>query len=178
MRFLFCKKHFLKNVGIGFYCRMVEIVSISSTLWHHLFDGHSVPAGDAADMDNQLMKKILIGEDDPHIQEIFRIMFKSYGYEVECLHSGSELCERKGNWPDAIILDKQLPGIGGLEVCRIFKSRDETKGIPIIMISASNGIGPLAAKAGADDFIEKPFNMHIILNKVFNILKQKQAANA
>jgi DNA-binding response OmpR family regulator len=118
-------------------------------------------------------KRILIVEDDPYIQDIFTIIFKSYGYTVECIDNGRALCERNGNWPDAIILDKQLPGVNGIDACRALKSKEETKEIPIIMISASSGVEAAAIKAGADDFLEKPFNMHIILNKVFTLIKKR-----
>jgi DNA-binding response OmpR family regulator len=118
------------------------------------------------------MKKILIVEDDEDIQDIFEIIFKSYGYQVECIDNGKTLCERSDDWPDAIILDKQLPGMSGVEACRFLKLKPETKNIPIIMISATSGVEKAAEDAGADDFLEKPFNMHVIIKKVEALLKK------
>ncbi len=120
------------------------------------------------------MKTILIVEDDKDIQDIFRIIFTSFGYNVEAVETGTEVINRKSNFPDAIILDKQLPGINGVDVCRILKSQDETKAIPVIMISATSGVEQAAKTAGADDFLEKPFNMHVILKKVSALLNSNE----
>jgi len=117
------------------------------------------------------MKSILIVEDDKDIQDVFKIIFSSFGYKVDCMANGSSVLEIEGNWPDAIILDKQLPGLNGVEVCRALKSRDESQHIPVIMISATSGVEQAARQAGADDYIEKPFNMHVILKKVASLLE-------
>jgi DNA-binding response OmpR family regulator len=119
-----------------------------------------------------LMKKILIVEDDLSIQDIFRIIFETYGYDVECMDKGETLYEKKGNWPDAIILDKQLPGISGIEACRFLKNQSVSKDIPVILITASSGIRDAARAAGADDYFEKPFDMQTILKKVSHLIKK------
>jgi DNA-binding response OmpR family regulator len=126
---------------------------------------------------NPKMKKILIVEDDLDIQDVFRIIFTSYGYQVECIDNGKTIFENNGDWPDAIILDKQLPGINGIDACKLLKANNETKNIPVIMISAASGIETIARSAGADDFLEKPFNMNIILTKVGSLLKQRMDGN-
>jgi DNA-binding response OmpR family regulator len=64
------------------------------------------------------------------------------------------------------LLDRQLSGQDGLKVCRFLKSQSQTKDIPVIIVSATPGIGKLAQEAGADDFIEKPFQMKELLNVV------------
>jgi DNA-binding response OmpR family regulator len=112
------------------------------------------------------MKKILIVEDDIHIQDIFKIIFTSHGYNVECVESGEKLYKTDLHWPDLIILDKQLPGISGIEACKRLKASAETRAIPVIMISALSGVREVAIGAGADDYIEKPFTMHTLLAKV------------
>jgi DNA-binding response OmpR family regulator len=117
------------------------------------------------------MRKILIVEDDLDIQDIFRIIFTTYGYEVECISNGKSLVEKNGDWPDAIVLDKQLPGMSGVDACKILKAKQDTKNIPVIMISATSGIEQAARNAGADDFLEKPFNMDSILKKVATLLR-------
>ena len=123
------------------------------------------------------MKKILIVEDDLHIQDIFKIIFKSYGYVVECIDNADVLREMHNCWPDIIILDKQLPGINGVEACKRLKANPETKNIPVIMISATEGVKDAAFIAGADDYLEKPFTMHILLRKVTTYLKKQAATN-
>jgi DNA-binding response OmpR family regulator len=124
------------------------------------------------------MKKILIVEDDLDIQDIFRIIFSTYGYAVECMDNGRHLYEKEHDWPDAIILDKQLPGMDGIQVCKHLKSRNSTKNIPVIMISATAGVESAAKLAGADDFIEKPFNMHNILKKVAALVDNQNSATS
>jgi DNA-binding response OmpR family regulator len=120
------------------------------------------------------MKKILIVEDDPYIQDIFKIIFKSYGYETFCIDT-AEALDTVQTLPDIIIMDKQLPGISGVEGCKRLKAKAETQHIPVIMISATAGVQQAAALAGADDYIEKPFNMHIILKKVADFFKEEHA---
>jgi DNA-binding response OmpR family regulator len=120
------------------------------------------------------MKKILIVEDDLPTQDIFKIIFETYGYDVECMDNGKKLYERKANWPDAIILDKQLPGIDGVEVCRFLKSQSISKNIPVILITASLGVDQAAKLAGADDFFEKPFDMKSILQKVSTLIENNE----
>ncbi len=117
-----------------------------------------------------MMKTVLIVEDDKDIQDIFSIIFTSFGYRVECMENGLDVVNKKENMPDAIILDKQLPGMNGVDVCKNLKSREETKHIPVIMISATSGVEQAAQLAGADDFLEKPFNMQVILKKVSSLV--------
>jgi DNA-binding response OmpR family regulator len=124
------------------------------------------------------MKKILIVEDDLDIQDIFKIIFASNGYEVECNDRALLISERQRDLPDLVILDKQLPDISGLEACRILKSKNSTRHIPVILISATPGIAADARAAGADDFMEKPFNMQMILRKVSKLLKQQASFEA
>jgi DNA-binding response OmpR family regulator len=124
--------------------------------------------------DNVVMKKVLIVEDDAAIQDIFRIIFETYGFSVECTDNGKELCERTSNWPDAIILDKQLPGIDGVKTCQYLKSNSASKNIPVILITASNEIEKSAKLAGADDFSEKPFDMKSIVAKVNRLIEKRE----
>jgi CheY-like chemotaxis protein len=116
------------------------------------------------------MKKILIVEDDLHIQDIFRIIFNSYGYETIGVSSAEAIDSLQG-LPDIIIMDKQLPRRSGVEACKRLKEKAETQKIPVILISASSGVQHAAELAGADDYLEKPFNMHVILKKVAELLK-------
>lgn len=106
------------------------------------------------------MKKIIFVDDDPGIQDIIRMIFKKTDYDLTILGSGESLLKNSYTSPDLIFLDKQLPGIDGLEICRRLKSREKTKDIPIVMISANPDIKSLAKEAGADEVVEKPFDLH------------------
>jgi DNA-binding response OmpR family regulator len=120
------------------------------------------------------MKKILIIEDDIATQDIFKLIFETYGYQVECMDSGEKLVKKIGNWPDAIILDKQLPGIDGVEACKFLKSQSGSKNVPVILITGSAGIDQWAKSAGADDFFEKPFDMKSLVKKVDVLISKNE----
>ena len=109
------------------------------------------------------MKQIIIADDDPAIRDAFNILLKKHGYGTTIYSGGEALMDNDFELPDLFILDKQLSGIDGLEVCRFLKMQESTKNIPIIIISASSFIGASAKEAGADDFIEKPFKMKALL---------------
>jgi DNA-binding response OmpR family regulator len=119
------------------------------------------------------MKKIMIVEDDVDIQDIFRIIFETYGYQVQCIDDGKKIFEQKAGWPDAIVLDKQLPVMDGVDACKKLKADTATRNIPVIMISAASKIEEIARDAGANDYLEKPFDMHTVLRKVESLLAQR-----
>jgi DNA-binding response OmpR family regulator len=103
------------------------------------------------------MKQIIIADDDPGIRDIFQLILKRAGYNVTIYSNGEVLMENDFETPDLFILDKQLSGVSGLEVCRFLKNQESTKDIPVIMISASPYVKKNVDESGADDFIEKPF---------------------
>lgn len=113
-----------------------------------------------------MKKRILVTEDDPGLQDIYKFIFEKAGYEVAlsadagCIYADSFI------EPDIIILDRYLVGIDGLDVCRFLKTKANTSTIPVIMVSSSPGINILAKQAGADDSMEKPFMMNDLLLKV------------
>jgi len=77
--------------------------------------------------------------------------------------------------PDLILLDIMLPGIQGLDVCRIIKSDRDTKNIPIILVSALGQEDDIVngLEAGADDYIAKPFSNRILLARIKSVLRRK-----
>ena len=126
-----------------------------------------------------MKKRILVADDDPSIRDIFGIILDKAGYEVDLKADATELLQNNFIVPDIFLIDKLLSGIDGLDVCRHLKNNPLTNSVPIIMVSASPDIGVLAAKAGADDFIEKPFEMSYLINVVeryTNPAKSKRAA--
>ncbi len=116
-------------------------------------------------------QRILIAEDDPSIQKLFSIILKREGYEIEVSSDGRIVYEERRQLPNLFILDRQLKdSIDGLEACRYLKSRELTRDIPVIMISATPEIGMLAKKAGAEDYLEKPFSISVLLQKIKKFL--------
>lgn len=113
-----------------------------------------------------MKKKILITDDDEGIQDIFKIIFERAGYDVEILAEPLPILKNNFASPDLFLLDRQLSGYDGLSICRFLKNQSSTKDIPVIIVSATPGIDKLANEAGADDFIEKPFQMKDLLSLV------------
>ncbi len=111
----------------------------------------------------EIKKRILIADDDPGIQEIFTLIFERAGFTVDMKMNGEDLVKNKFFLPDIFLIDKQLSGYDGLEICRQLKSRKQTKHIPVIMVSAAPDIAVLSKEAGADDYIEKPFEIKELL---------------
>jgi CheY-like chemotaxis protein len=93
-----------------------------------------------------------------NIRDITRLVLERAGYTVTVYPNGEPLLETEYELPDLYLLDKQLSGIDGLEVCRYLKQQEKTKHIPVIMLSASPHISTLYIEAGANDFLEKPFS--------------------
>jgi DNA-binding response OmpR family regulator len=108
-------------------------------------------------------KKVVLIEDDADILLTLNIILDEAGYEVQPFSSPLPVIEGNYSFPDLYILDKRMPDMDGLEVCRYLKSEISTKHIPVIVISASPKFGPQALKAGADAFMAKPFEMTALL---------------
>ena len=111
-------------------------------------------------------KKIVLAEDDPDIRYILNLALSEAGYEVEALSDGSKVVEKGRNSPDLFILDKALPTIDGLAICKYLKINASTRNIPIIMISCYHEMRNKAKKLGVNDFVEKPFDLGVLLEMV------------
>ena len=124
-------------------------------------------------------KRILIADDDPGIRDIFKLIFERYGYEIDLKEDATELLKNNFFLPDVFLIDKLLSGADGLDICVRLKNNPITRNIPVIMVSASPDIGIQSEKAGADDFIEKPFDLNHLLEVVErNIQKGKKKRSA
>lgn len=113
-----------------------------------------------------MKKKILVADDDPGLRDIFKIIFEKAGYDVQLLEDASQLFKKNFRLPDIFLIDKLLSGIDGVDVCRFLKNDPLTEHIPAVMVSASPDIAAVAVKAGADDFVEKPFDMKYLLQVI------------
>jgi two-component system KDP operon response regulator KdpE len=110
--------------------------------------------------------KILIIDDDPQIRRVMRSTLTSHGYEVNDARSGEEgLEELRNSSYDLVLLDVNMPGMGGLEACRIIRSSSEAA---IIMLTVNNTEEQKveALDAGADDYVTKPFSTPELLARI------------
>src|SRR4051812_10436366 len=115
--------------------------------------------------------KIIITEDDPGIEDVLKMIFEKEGFEVKLIPDGMDIISGDFAMPDIFLIDKQLQGVNGLDVCRYLKGKPSTSHIPVIMISATPAIEVLAKDAGADAAVEKPFKRKDILDVVAKHLK-------
>ncbi|MES2704203.1 MAG: response regulator [Bacteroidota bacterium] len=105
------------------------------------------------------MKHIVLVEDDAGIQDAAKTILERAGYRVTLYANGDALLEGAAELADLYILDKQLAGVDGLDICRYLKGQPATMHIPVIMLSASPQIMSTAKAAGADAALEKPFKL-------------------
>src|SRR5689334_14301646 len=118
------------------------------------------------DMNRRLLvkkKKILVADDDPAIVDAIQIMLEDAGYEAETSVDGETIYKMERDYPDLLFLDIWMSGMDGREICKYLKNQESTKDIPIVMISANRDTAKMAKEAGADDFLEKPFEMDDLL---------------
>ncbi len=121
--------------------------------------------------------KILVVDDELNIRELIKFNLEKAGYKVlEAADGQAAVDIAKGNRPDLIVLDLMLPGIDGLEVCRIIKNARETSAIPIIMLTAKNEEidKVIGLELGADDYLTKPFSSRELLARIKAVLRRSQ----
>jgi DNA-binding response OmpR family regulator len=116
-------------------------------------------------------KRILVVDDDPSIRDILKIILEREGYETEMMRDPSNILNGNYRVPDLYLIDKLLSGTDGVEICQFLKESPTTRDIPVLLISALPDIGRISAHAGADGFIEKPFDMKKFLATLETHLK-------
>ena len=118
------------------------------------------------------MKKILIVDDEEHIVRIIKDRLEAHKFDVITAGNGEEALKKIDEGPDAIILDIMMPVMDGFEVLRILKENKATKDIPVIILTVKgdNATEKKALDMGADEFIEKPFNLSRLAEKVMKLL--------
>jgi DNA-binding response OmpR family regulator len=120
-----------------------------------------------------IQKKVMIADDDPGILDAVEAMLAFGGYHVTSTPNAATLLGKIDNFPDLLLLDIWMPGTDGRDVCKQLKSQEYSKHMPIIMISASTELERSAKEAGADDFMEKPFDMDELLEKIAYYLNKQ-----
>ena len=126
------------------------------------------------------MNRILIADDSVDLLEILKITLSEEGYEVKSTINKREfLSSIKDFSPDIILLDVFLNEIDGRELCKQLKNNKRTKHIPIILFSANPYAIAAYKQFGADDCINKPFEIDLLLSKIgaqLNNRSYKQAS--
>lgn len=112
---------------------------------------------------------VLITEDNPKNRKVFKDILSVHGYiSIEAVDGEEGYKMAKEHKPDLIVMDVQLPGADGYEVTRRLKSEDDTKDIPIIIVTsfAMAGEENEARAAGCNDYITKPINIHQFIETI------------
>lgn len=121
-------------------------------------------------------ESILLVEDDEDIQELVRYNLAKEAYRVASVTTGEEAVRSaKSDPPDLVLLDLMLPGVDGLEVCRLLKADAKTQHVPVVMLTAKGEETDIVAglELGADDYITKPFSPRVLIARIRTILRRK-----
>ncbi len=122
-------------------------------------------------------ERILVVEDEEDILELVRYNLEKEGYQIDGVFSGEDALRKvKEDTFDLIILDLMLPGVDGLEVCKILKYNSRSAHIPIVMLTAKGEESDvvIGLELGADDYITKPFSPRILMARIKAVLRRRQ----
>lgn len=118
---------------------------------------------------------ILVVEDDTDIQQLVSYNLIKAGFNVSCADTGEEALQLLSREPiDAMVLDLMLPGKDGHEVCRAVRNQEETRALPIIMLTAKSEENDIVAglEGGADDYVTKPFSPKVLIARIEAALRR------
>ncbi len=131
-------------------------------------------------MTRQERPTVLVVEDEPAQREVLAYNLEAEGFRVTRAENGEEalLLVEEGA-PDVIVLDWMLPNVSGIEVCRRLKTRPDTQGVPIIMLSArSEEVDRVRGlETGADDYVIKPYSLVELMARIRAQLRRTRPAS-
>jgi two-component system, OmpR family, KDP operon response regulator KdpE len=121
---------------------------------------------------------ILVVDDEPQIRRVMRSTLSAHGYVITEAMTGEEgVASARKTRPDLVLLDMNMPGMGGLEACREIRRSTEA---PIIMLTVRNAERDkvMALDAGADDYVVKPFGIEELLARIRSALRRYAPGDA
>lgn len=125
-------------------------------------------------------KRILIADDNRTNVELLEAYLSDTDCEIAVATDGRDTLEKVAEFqPDLILLDIMMPKLSGFEVCRAIKEDPQTKHVMILMVTALNELGDIerAVNAGCNDFLSKPVNKLVLLQRVENMLKLREVTD-
>ncbi|MGH7828010.1 MAG: response regulator [Candidatus Binatia bacterium] len=124
-------------------------------------------------------QKILVVEDEPDIRKLVQYNLAQERFKVLEAEDGEQALKiLQRDKPHLVILDLMLPGLSGLELCKILRERPETSRLPILMLTAKAGEADkvVGLEMGADDYLAKPFSPREMVARVRAILRRSESA--
>ena len=122
--------------------------------------------------------RVLSIEDDAAMGQFLKAVFTAQGFSMDLATDGNEgLAHARRHIPDVVILDLLMPYKNGFEVLRELKQADETKAVPVIVLSSNSREEDIvkALEAGAEDFVVKPFRARELVTRVRKVLERRSA---
>jgi two-component system phosphate regulon response regulator PhoB len=117
---------------------------------------------------------VLTVDDDATLLRVLALRLELEGFQVLTADSGEtalELLERRR--PDAVVLDGVMPGLSGVEVCRLLREQPRGRDLPVVVLTANPSLEGEAVKAGADRFVSKPFDLDGLCGVLHALLESR-----
>jgi DNA-binding response OmpR family regulator len=127
------------------------------------------------------MTDIFVVDDDRDVAQSIELALRRRGFRVTLAHSGVEALKLLRRYrPDLVLLDVLMPGMSGIEVCRRLRADDNTADLPIIFLTARGQERDRieGLRAGADDYLSKPFNLEELILRVKAVLRRAKRGPA
>ena len=126
-----------------------------------------------------MAQRILVADDDSHSRDLITTILSVHGYEVTATCDGLEAQDEiLSNPPDLAILDIQMPGLTGTELCQSIKTNLDVSYVPVMLLSACTDTAQRAQQCGADDYLLKPYSITNLCEKVVQLLVSQPLAVA
>ncbi len=130
---------------------------------------------------NKKMKKILIADDEPSVRQLVKQILKKHYIVLEARDGQESINIALSEKPDIILMDIMMPGMDGLSACNLIKTKEATKAIPVVMLTAIDL--ELNRKLstdimGANGYITKPFSSEVLAGEIKRLLKQPEGNTA
>lgn len=124
---------------------------------------------------------LLVVEDEQDLLEVLRFSLSREGFTVRTAENGEDAIRLvREKRPDLLVLDLMLPTIDGLSVCRALRSNEQTRDLPVVMLTAKGEESDIikGLEAGADDYVTKPFSPKVLLARINAVLRRSEASSS